>query len=308
MHELMSRVSIEELTAFIAVAETGSFRGASERIGRDATVLSRRIGSLENFLGVQLFSRTTRRVVLTEVGIMYHQRVRTLLDELDIATREASNFAVSARGQLRVSLPVAFGRLWIAPLIPAFIRKYPEIRVDARYIDRYVDVVAEGFDVAIRAGTLRDSSLKARRVASFQNLLVASPDYIATHGIPSHPEELTADQCLAFARPSTSSDWTLKNGKQIAVLHPEGPLIADNSETLLLAAIHGTGITMLPDWLVGPALASGELVTILPDWRGSEEGEIYAVMPPGPLLPAKTRVFVDEIVSAFAGGWKQQQR
>ncbi|WP_238405279.1 LysR family transcriptional regulator [Citrobacter youngae] len=301
----MNRVSIEELTAFVAVAETGSFRGAAERIGRDATVLSRRIGALESFLGVQLFSRTTRRVTLTEVGVMYHRRVRMLLDELDIATREASNFAASARGQLRVSLPVAFGRLWIAPFIPTFINKYPEIRIDARYIDRFVDVVAEGFDVAIRVGALKDSSLRARRIGSFQNLLVASPGYIARHGTPSHPKELIEHQCLTFARFATSSDWTLKKGKQIETLRPEGPLIADNSETLLLAAIHDTGMAMLPDWLVSPALQSGKLINVLPDWRGSEEGEVFAVMPPGPLLPTKTRVFVDEIISAFADGWKQ---
>lgn len=299
---------MEELTAFVAVAETGSFRSASERLGRDATVLSRRIGSLESFLGVQLFSRTTRRVTLTEVGMMYHQRVRTLLDELDIATREASNFAASARGQLRISLPVAFGRLWIAPLIPPFLKKYPEIRIDARYTVRYVDVVAEGFDVAIRAGTLRDSSLKARRVASFQNMLVASPEYVAAQGEPSHPNELPKHQCLAFVRPSASSDWTLRKGKQIETVRPEGPLSADNSETLLLAAIHSSGIAMLPDWLAGPALLNGELIDVLPTWRSSEEGGVFAVMPPGPLLPAKTRVFVDEIVGVFSGGWKQPQR
>ncbi|GAB7543097.1 LysR family transcriptional regulator [Cupriavidus sp. 8B] len=305
MQELLGRVSLDELSAFVAVVEANSFTDAAKIIGRDATIISRRVGQLEDRLGVRLLSRTTRRVSLTEVGTLYYQRVRALLDELDSASQEASNFAASPQGLLRVSLPVTFGRRWIAPLLPAFIADHPKIRVDARFADRYVDVVAEGFDVAIRVGALRDSSLVARRIAPFRNLLFAAPAYIAAHGLPQAPEALVDHACLGFSSHSSWPDWVLKQGGQRKTVRPTGPLIADSSEALLQAAIEGVGIILTPDWLAGSAVRNGELVPVLPQWQGSEDGGIYAVMPPGRLVPTKTRVFVDEITRAIQAGWDQ---
>jgi len=304
LHESFSNISLEELTAFAAVAETGSFRGAAQRLGRDATVISRRISHLEMQLGVLLLSRTTRRVSLTEVGGLYHQRVRSLLDEFESANRAASNFAASAQGLLRVSLPVAFGRLWIAPLLPQFLSEYSDIRLDARYVDRFVDVVAEGFDVAIRVGALRDSTLRARKIASFHNVLVASPAYVQINGHPMRPEDLQKHDCLVFVKSFASADWILKKETEEITIRPSGRLSADNSETLLTAAKASLGIALLPDWLCGALLRSEELVEILPEWRGSDAGEIYAVMPPGQLVPTKTRVFVEEITQAIQKGWR----
>lgn len=303
MQELLDRVSLEELASFVAVAEASSFTDAARKIGRDATVISRRVGQLEQRLGVRLLSRTTRRVATTEVGALYYRRVRGLLDDLDSASLEASNFAASPQGLLRVSLPVTFGRRWVAPLLPAFIAQHPRIRVDARFIDRYVDVVAEGIDVAIRVGSLRDSSLAARKIASFRNLLVAAPAYVAAHGQPATPDELAKHACLGFTSNPSWPDWTLKKDGQRKTVRPTGPLVADSSEALLLAAIAGTGIVLTPDWLAGPAMRAGELVEILPGWQGSEEGGVYAIMPPGRLVPTKTRVFVDEITRSIQAGW-----
>jgi DNA-binding transcriptional LysR family regulator len=303
MQELLDRVSLEELASFVAVAEASSFTDAARKIGRDATVISRRVGQLEQRLGVRLLSRTTRRVAMTEVGALYYRRVRGLLDDLDSASLEASNFAASPQGLLRVSLPVTFGRRWVAPLLPAFIAQHPRIRVDARFIDRYVDVVAEGIDVAIRVGSLRDSSLTARKIASFRNLLVAAPAYVAAHGQPATPDELANHACLGFTSNPSWPDWTLKKDGQRKTVRPTGPLVADSSEALLLAAIAGAGIILTPDWLAGPAMRAGELVEILPGWQGSEEGGVYAIMPPGRLVPTKTRVFVDEITRSIQAGW-----
>jgi len=305
MQELLGRVSLDELSAFVAVVEVLSFTDAAKIIGRDATIISRRVRQLEERLGVRLLSRTTRRVMLTEVGTRYYQRVHALLDELDGAGQEASNFASSPQGLLRVSLPITFGRRWIAPLLPAFIAAHPKIRVDARFADRYVDVVAEGFDVAIRVGVLRDSSLVARRVAPFQNLLYAAPSYIAAHGRPQEPEALADHACLGFTRHASWPDWVLKRGSQRRTVRPAGPLITDNSETLLQAAVEGAGIILTPDWLAGPSVRDGALVQLLPGWRSSEDGGIYTVMPPGRLIPTKTRLFVDEITRAIQAGWAQ---
>ncbi|VVD95342.1 LysR family transcription regulator protein [Pandoraea eparura] len=303
MQELLGRVSMDELSAFVAVVEAHSFTDAAAVVGRDATIVSRRITQLEERLGVCLLSRTTRRVALTEVGALYYRRVRSLLDELDSAGHEASSFAASPQGLLRVSAPVTFGRRWISPLLPAFILRHPKIRVDARFADRHVDVVSEGFDVAIRVGILNDSTLIARRIAPFHNMLYAAPSYIEARGIPAEPAELEAHACLSFTNYVGWPDWALHKDGQRKTIRPSGPLQTDSSEALLLAGIAGLGIILTPDWLAGPAVRAGELVQLLPDWKGSQEGGIYAVMPPGRLIPTKTRIFVDEITQAIQAGW-----
>lgn len=303
LQEMVGKVSLEELSTFVAVVEALSFTEAAKVMGRDATIISRRIGHLEDRLGVRLLSRTTRRVSPTEAGTLYYQRIRALLDELDSATQEASNFAASPQGLLRVSLPVTFGRRWVAPLLPGFMKAYPKIRVDARFADRYVDVVAEGFDVAIRVGVMRDSSLVARLIAPFRNLLYASPAYLEKHGEPENPECLVSHACLGFSNHSSWPDWILKQGGQRRTIRPVGQFVADNSESLLLAAIEGAGIILTPDWLASSAVRDGLLMPVLPAWQGSEEGGIYAVMPPGRLVPTKSRVFVDEITKAIQAAW-----
>jgi DNA-binding transcriptional LysR family regulator len=221
------------------------------------------------------------------------------LDELANASREASDIAASPQGLLRVSLPTAFGRQRIAPLLPSFLARYPQIRIDARLSDRFVDVVAEGFDLAIRVGLLRDSSLTSRRIASYRNLLVASSSYLAKHGKPRTPADLENHACLGFAGYAAWPDWLLvKEGKRQTV-RPAGPLTADNPEVMLMAAIEGVGITLTADWLADPAIGAGKLVEVLPGWGGKGEGGVHLILPPGRLIPAKTRVFIDEIAKQF---------
>jgi DNA-binding transcriptional LysR family regulator len=303
MQELLKKVSLEELYTFVAVVEEHSFVAGAKSIAKDATIVSRRIGHLEKVLGVRLLSRTTRRVLLTEAGALYYQRVCAIIDELENANLEASNFAASPRGLLRVSLPVTFGRHWVTPLLPRFIENHPDIRIEARFADRYVDIVAEGFDVAIRLGVLQDSSLIARQIATFQNLLYASPKYLKTHGQPEVPKDLEAHSCLGFTNHTSWPDWNLTCRESHTIVRPYGPLVADNAETLLHSAIAGTGVILTPDWLAATAVNEGLLVQILPGWRGSKEGGIYAVMPPGRLTPAKTRVFIEEITHSIQSTW-----
>jgi DNA-binding transcriptional LysR family regulator len=304
MHNLQEFTGgLDELIAFLAVVQAGSFAAAAKVLGRDASVLSRRVSQLERRLGVRLLSRTTRRVALTEIGISYQRRVQSLLEELAEANQEASDFAASPRGLLRISLPLTFGRLWIAPLLPSFLARNDQIRIDARLTDRYVDLVTEGFDVAIRIGVLKDSALTARKIASYRNVLVASPAYLAMHGEPRSPAELADHACLGFTSHASWPDWPLKKDGLRETVRPTGPLIADNSEVLLLAAIEGAGILLTADWLAGPAMREGKLAEVLRGWAGKTDGGVYAVMPPGRLVPSKTRIFVDDIAQSIKQAW-----
>lgn len=303
MHESLSRISFEELASFVAVVDANGFSNAAKVMGRDPTILSRRVTQLENRLGVRLLSRTTRSVVLTEVGTTYYARVRALLDELDTASLEASNLASSPQGLLRVSLPSTFGRLWVSPLLPSFIEKHPKIKIDARFSDRVVDLVAENFDVAIRVGSLRNSTMKAKKIASFKYILVASPAFIAKHGLPNTPDDLSKFSCLGFTNFSFWPEWKLMKDGKYKTVRPESPFITDNSEAMLSAAIDGIGIALAADWLAGAAIRDGKLVEILCGWEAEIGGGIFAVMPPGRLVPNKTRLFVDEITESIRSGW-----
>lgn len=303
MQELLDQGSLEQLTAFVAVGTTGSFAGAAAQIGRDASVISRRVSQLESRLGIRLLSRTTRHVSLTEVGTVYFRRVQAILDELASASLEASDTATNPQGVLKISLPVTFGRHWIAPAFAPFLARYPQIRIDAHFTDRIVDVIADGFDIAIRVGVLTDSSLTARRFVSYRNILIAAPRYIEAHGEPQSPAELKQRACLGFPSHPYWPDWMLTRDGKRQTVRPNCSLVADNSEVILMAALDGAGIALLPDWLVGPSLRSKKLVQVLPGWTGRGDGGVYAVLPPGRLIPTKTRVFVETIAESIKAEW-----
>ncbi|RKG98313.1 LysR family transcriptional regulator [Corallococcus carmarthensis] len=289
----------DEVVAFAAVANTGSFKAAGVQLGRDASVISRRLSQLESRLGVRLLVRTTRSVSLTEAGTFYFRRIRSVLDKLDQATREVGDFAATPQGELKLSLPVTYGREVIAPLIPDFLLKYPRIHIDAHFLDRMVDIVSEGFDVVIRIGMVGDSSLIARKLGTFRSRLIASPSYVARKGMPASPDELLAHSCLGFTHHPDWPNWVIEMEGEQKTLRPQGPFVANSSESIIVAALKGAGIALAPDWMVAPHLKAGSLVEVLPGWRSVREISVHAVMPPGALVPAKTRVFVDEIGEAL---------
>jgi DNA-binding transcriptional LysR family regulator len=289
----------DDLIAFVAIADTGSFTAAGSKLGRDPSVVSRRLSQLERRLGVRLMVRTTRSVTLTEAGQFYFRRIRSVMDEVAAANREVGDFAATPQGILKVSLPVTLGREVISPLLPDFLLKYPHIRIDAHFLDRTVDIVSEGFDIVVRVGAIRDSSLIARTLGTFRSLLVASPAYISAHGLPLRPEDVVSHSCLGFTNHPDWPNWVMeKDGVQISI-RPEGQLIANSSELLLASAIKGVGISLIPDWMAAPYLAEGSLVEALPGWRTVRLIGVHAVMPPGVLVPAKTRAFVDEMVEGL---------
>jgi len=296
-------LNIEELTAFIAVVENHGFAGAGRALGRDATVISRRIRQLENRLGVSLLARTTRHVALTEAGEFFFKRVKDLLGELNNARLEVSERVAMPRGSLKVSLPVTFGRRWLVPRLRTFITRYPDIHLDIRFSDRQVDIVAEGFDMVIAVGKLTDSTLVSRGIARFRYQLFASPAYIKLHGTPEYPDLLSSHRCLSFVNHVDWPDWVLTCGSQKSIVRPRGPLQADNVEALLQAAIDGLGIALIPVWLTTTEVSLGNLVPVLPQWQSIEEGSLHALMPPGRLVPAKTRAFLEFIVDSIASDW-----
>ncbi|RDU99398.1 LysR family transcriptional regulator [Trinickia dinghuensis] len=301
---------IAEIAAFAAVAEQGSFTKAAAVLGRDATVLSRRVQSLERRLGVRLLTRTTRHVAMTEAGAGFLARAQAIAAALADAGEEAAAHGKGEpRGTLRLALPATFGRMWIAPYLPEFMVAHPQVRIDASYSNRFIDLVADGFDVAVRLGELADSRLVARRIASRRRLLCAAPAFLDRHGEPVRPEDLGRLPCLAFTGLASHPYWTFGNarGERVTV-RADGPLISDDAETLVHAAVSGLGVMLSTDWLVGRELAAGTLVPVLTQWLPQDEGAIYAVVPSNRLMPAKTRAFIDWIASRFAptAPWRGQ--
>jgi DNA-binding transcriptional LysR family regulator len=293
MHDLIENQKFEEMETFATVAETGSFAGAAKRLGRDASVLSRRITALERRLSVRLLVRTTRSVGLTEAGGEYLARVESILAEIADADAEISRRATTPSGTLRIALPAAFGRIWIAPLIPGFLSAYPDIKVEGHFSDAFVDIVADRIDVAIRIGALLNSGLVARRIASFSRVLSASPNYLARRGVPNVPDDLHRHACIGFAGHGFARIWRLQREAETAEINVAGSFVADDGEALVTAALGGSGILLAADWLVGREVEAGRLVEVLPGWRASDVDAINAVLPPGRLAPAKTRSFVE---------------
>jgi DNA-binding transcriptional LysR family regulator len=308
MQELLRGRGLEQLLAFIAIAKAGSFTEAAKHLDRDASVVSRRLSELEARLGVRLVSRTTRHLSLTEIGAHFHRQVTFLLEELSKAGREASEWAIKPQGLLRISLSLAFGRQWVVPLLPGFTAKYPKIRIDARFSDRMVDVVADGFDVAVRVGVLSNSSLTSHKLASFRNVMVASPSYLAERGEPSSPSDLLTHSCLGFTGYTDWPDWQLIADGKPEIVRPSWSYIADSSEALFAIAIEGAGITCIPDWLAAPAINDGKLVEVLTGWEQRERGGIFAILPPGRMIPTKTRLFVDEIGQSIKARWPRSSK
>lgn len=299
MHE-KSGGQLDEIETFAAVAEHGGFAAAARVLAKDPSVLSRRVDALERRLGVRLLARTTRKVALTEVGAVYLRKVRIILAELAAADGEATEAAARPRGLLRVTMPRTFARLWVVPWLPAFLRDYPEIEIDLQLGDRFFDLVAEGFDLAIRFGSLADSSLTVRHLASFQTVLCASPAYLAEAGTPHTPEDLKNHRCLGLTVPNFWPDWRLRRGDERATIHAPAQFRTDDGSSMVLAALEGGGIMLAAEWSCGRHLAEGRLVRVLPDWRLDVEGSAQIVLPPGRLVPAKTRLFIERVVAEFS--------
>lgn len=292
----------DELATLLALHEQGSFAAAGRQLARHPTVLSKRLTALETRLGIRLVERSTRQLRFTDEGERLVIKVREANRMLAEAEQEAAEGAVTVRGRLRLALPAAMGRRWLSGMLADFVLAYPQVRVEADYADRFVDLIGEGFDAAIRIGELADNRLVATKLCDHRRILCASPEYLARHGVPGQPEDLTKHNCLGFNGLRSFPDWRLMNDEQQMIVRVAGSLRSNDNEALLAAARRGVGILAGGDWLMGEDFASGRLVRVLPQWQLDVAAGIYLVRPTARLNSAALGAFKAWLEACFEAG------
>src|SRR6202043_3798651 len=286
-------LDLDDLETFIEVAGAGAVSAAARRLGVSKSIVSRRLVRLEAELGIQLLARTTRGAALTEAGVTFRDHAARVCAEIDLA-RETILPAGDLRGRLRIAAPLSFGPTHLAPVLAQLARRHPRLHVQCSYSDRFVDIVSEGFDCAIRVGYLSDSNLIARRIGPVHGKLVASPDYIREHGTPETPDELLAHQALMQG----TETWQFIDGDKTVSIHPQGRFKADNGTALAAAAVAGLGIAWLPDHLIEGYLDSGSLVPVMTRYPVPTAG-MFVVRPPGEHSTRKVRVLTELLIEHF---------
>lgn len=294
------RMDLNSMAVFARVVEENGFTQAALRLGMSKSAVSKHVSQLEDRVGARLLQRTTRRISLTDVGAAFYERCARILAEAEEAELAVSRLQSAPRGTLRISAPMSFGRSHLAPAVAEFLCMYKELRIDMELSDRVVDLVDEGYDLAVRIARLTDSSLIARRLCPAPRVTCAAPAYLAAHGTPQHPSELASHNCLLYSYLSTGDTWHFPTaaGSDVAV-HVTGSFRANNGDVLLEGAIAGLGIAAAPAFMAGPALADGRLVEILTDYR-DEGAAVHAVYPHNRHLSVKVRAFIDFLVDRFA--------
>ena len=292
----MDRLSTME--TFVRVVEAGSFVAAAQRLELSAAMVSRHVQDLEQRLGTRLLNRTTRRISLTEAGAAYFERSRQLLRDLEEMDLSVAHEVQQPRGVLRVNAPVVFGTRHLSRFLAEYGARYPDVAIDLTLTDRFIDLVEEGADVAVRIGALQDSTLVARRLCPARLVLCAAPAYLQQHGTPKSLEDLGRHSCLGYTYTRGGIEWEFPEASAPAIVPLRGNLRANHGEVLFQAAIDGMGIVLLPTFIVGEALREGLLRQVLPRATLAELNA-YAVFPSRKFLSAKVRTFVDFLAEKF---------
>lgn len=283
---------LSAMRAFVRVVQTGSFSATGREMNSSQTTISKKVAALEKLIGVKLLTRSSRDHTLTPSGALYYQTCVDILNELDEAEAKARSEVALPQGVIRIAAPIAFGRLVIAPLIAEFFSLYPEIKVDLSLSDKHIDMISEGIDVAIRARKLEDSSLVARHLFDNHMLLLASPDYLAKHGEPQHPDELKQHNCLVYSQLQSINVWHFNRQDNQYSVPVNGNFKSDNGDVLLEVALTGMGLVQMPIWMVKEHLDSGRLQQVLSDFAG-QNLPFNAIYPQNRYVPLKVRCFVD---------------
>lgn len=286
-------MDIEELQTFVEVADAGGVSPAARRLGVSKSIVSRRLVRLESELGIQLLARTTRGAALTEAGTMFRDYAARVVAEIDVA-KETILPAGDLRGRLRIAVPLTFGPTHFAPVLASLAQRHPQLQVHASYTDRFVDLIAEGFDCAIRVGHLADSNMLARRVGWTTAKYVAAPAYIERHGSPETPEDFVTHEVVMQG----TETWLAMDGEKIITMNPQGRFTADNAAALVAAALAGIGLAGLPEELIREHLESGALVPVMMRYPPPNLG-IYVVRPPGAHPMRKIRVLTEMLIECF---------
>lgn len=293
----MDRLS--EMEAFATVVDQGGFTDAAKKLGISKSAVSKHVSSLEARLGARLLNRTTRRVSPTEIGLAYYDRARRVLNDAGEADALVTAMQSAPSGTLRVSIATDFGVNHISPILGKFLHAYPDITVNMVLNNRYVELISEGFDMAIRVGELEDSSLRARKICETRRRMIAAPSYFERYGRPQKIDDLNDHKLLHYSNSSSNNVWklTAPSGEKRQV-RTEGWLTVNDGQSLLNAAVGGLGIAYLPSFLYAESLRSGLLVDVIPDLPVETQG-IYAVYLPGRYIQPKVRAFIDFLVERF---------
>jgi DNA-binding transcriptional LysR family regulator len=293
---------VTAMRAYRQVVDSGSFTGAAQALGLSKAAISKQISDLEAHLGAALLHRTTRRLNVTEAGQLYFERCQRLLDELDTAEAELRNLQTEPSGRLRVSAPENFGETVLGPIICALLKRYPKLTVQFELSNRFVDLVEEGFDAAIRIRTsLPDSSLIVRRLCPVERIACAAPAYLKKHGIPKHPRDLAEHNCLIYTLSTSPFDWTFNTPNGPHTVRVNGTIQSNNSQLLGDPLRAGHGVALLPAFSVGADIVTGRLRQIL-DSFSVDRHDLYVVYPQNRHLSPKVRVFVDLLAEWFQDG------
>ncbi|MBP6345291.1 MAG: LysR substrate-binding domain-containing protein [Neisseriaceae bacterium] len=295
-----------EMSVFVAIMDSGSLVGAADKLNLSKQAISRHLNALELRLNLRLLHRTTRRLSPTEDGRLFYEQAKTILAAIEEAESALIDGQTNFSGKIYVNVPVSFGVLHLAPLWQGFLDAYPKVTLDISLNDRIVDLVEEGFDLAIRIAELPNSTLVTRKLASTQVLLCASPEYLAAHGTPQTPQDLSQHRTLSYSNWSDKETWYYKEAGEKASFTLKSALHTNNGDTCRMLALQGGGITLQPDFLIGADVAEGRLVQVLPQLTFKELG-IYAVYPSRKLVSSRVRSLVDYLTEAFSQPlWPQE--
>jgi DNA-binding transcriptional LysR family regulator len=285
---------VSGMKIFVAVVDNGSFSSAADRLDLSRAMASKSVAALEAHLGTRLLNRTTRRLSLTEAGVAFYERSVQILADIWEAEQVAGRMATEPRGALKVTMPLAYGLHRLGPVIAAYARRYPQVTLNLSLSDRKVDLVEEGYDVAIRIGKLPESGLIARKLGTVHGVVAGAPDYFERHGRPIVPADLAGHVCLGYSLASQSDEWRLQGPNGIVSVRSTGIIKADNGDLLRQAAVAGSGLIFQPWFIVEEDVRAGRLERVLEEYTSEELG-IYAVYPSRRYLSAKVRTFVDFI-------------
>lgn len=300
--DLLDSQHADELATLLALHAEGSFAAAGRVLKKHPSVLSKRLGALESRLGVRLVERTTRQLRFTDDGVRLVEKVRHATLLIAEAEKEAAQGALEVRGRLRLSMPAAMGRRWLSPMVAGFALAHPQVAVEVEYAERFVDIVAERFDAAIRIGELADSRLVATRLCEHRRILCAAPAYLQRHGTPKVPADLAAHNCLGFTGLRSYPEWRLTRDGVTEAIQIKGTLVSNDNEALLAAARLGLGVMAAGDWLVSPDIAAGHLVPVLEPWGMNAHAGIYLVRPSAQFSTAAMVAFRQWMAAQFANG------
>jgi DNA-binding transcriptional LysR family regulator len=290
--------NLNDMVTFAKVVEANGFSEAARRMGVSKSRVSKTITRLEQSLRVRLLNRSTRGLSLTEIGAAFHEHCVRIVDEAVQASEVVSQLQSEPRGVLKVTAPVAFGRLHVAPAVAEYLNRYPRLSLDLTITDRMVDLVSEGYDVAIRIRREPRLHLVARELAPVRRVVCATPDYFERRGLPSTPQDLAGHNCLHYTHFGTQSEWRFQSARGEIVVPVRGSLRVDDDDTLSQAVLGGLGVAMLPTFIIGGELKAGRLQSVLADYVPLER-RIYAVHLPNVNLPLKVRAFIDFLQKRF---------